>query len=119
LTFPSGRKILVAGFDKALANRVVEEFIQQNVIAEYIPMDAYKNREKFSKASGLVIMGGQGIDQSFLLDALMLAKNLSGDLQDSALEGVLFLPLFHFLMALLVSNRKVFQILIKADWQDW
>jgi NAD(P)-dependent dehydrogenase (short-subunit alcohol dehydrogenase family)/acyl carrier protein len=97
LTLGAGRKILVAGFDKALANRVVEEFIQQNVIAEYIPMDAFKNREKFFKVSGLVILGGQGIDESFLIDSLMLAKNLSGDLQDSALEGGALFAVVSFL----------------------
>jgi NAD(P)-dependent dehydrogenase (short-subunit alcohol dehydrogenase family)/acyl carrier protein len=87
LTFPPQRKMLVAGFDEMLANHVVEQFIRQNIDAEYIPMDAYESLEQFPKASGLVILGDQGISESFLLDALMLAKSLSGDLQESALEG--------------------------------
>jgi acyl transferase domain-containing protein/NAD(P)-dependent dehydrogenase (short-subunit alcohol dehydrogenase family) len=87
LKFPPQRKILVAGFDETLSNQVVEQFIQQNVDAQRISMDAYKSPEKFHKASGLVILGDPGIDKSFLLDSLMLAKHLSADLQDSALEG--------------------------------
>jgi acyl transferase domain-containing protein/NAD(P)-dependent dehydrogenase (short-subunit alcohol dehydrogenase family) len=97
LTFPSGRKILVAGSDESLSKSVVEQFCQQNITSEWIPMDAYKSREKLPKASGLVILGNQGINESFLLDALMLAKNLSGDLQDSALESCALFATVSFL----------------------
>jgi malonyl CoA-acyl carrier protein transacylase len=97
LKFPDGKKILVAGFDESLSNLVVKQFIQQHIAAELIPMDAYKNLEKLPKASGLVILGDRGIDESFLLDALMLAKNLTGDLQDSALEGCALFATVSFL----------------------
>ena len=87
LKFSSGRKLLIAGSDKHLASRMIELFLEKNINAEFIPMDAYQNPEMIPKASGLVILGNQAVNQKFLLDALMLAKNLSGDLQDSALEG--------------------------------
>jgi acyl transferase domain-containing protein/NAD(P)-dependent dehydrogenase (short-subunit alcohol dehydrogenase family)/acyl carrier protein len=97
LTFPSGRKILIAGIDESLSNHVVEQFTRQNVAAEFIPVNAHKCREKLPKASGLVILGHQDINESFLLDALMLAKNLSGDLQDSALESCAMFATVSFL----------------------
>ncbi|MCU0614587.1 MAG: acyltransferase domain-containing protein, partial [Desulfobacterales bacterium] len=97
LTFPSGKKILVAGSDESLCKFVVEQFIQQNIAAEPIPMDAYNFREKLLKASGLVILGDQGINRSFLLDALMMAKHLAGDLQDSASKGCALFATVSFL----------------------
>ena len=87
LTFPSGRKLLIAGPDSKLASRLVELFQEKNISAESIPMDAYQKREKLPKASGLLILGNQAVNQSFLLDALMLAQHLSTDLNDSALDG--------------------------------
>lgn len=108
LRFPAGRKLLVAGFDENLSNEVANQFIEWNIPAQFIPMDVYKTQGSFPKASGLVIIGDSGIHQEFLLDSLMLAKNLSGDLHDSALEGSALFATVSFLDGAFGFNQKNF-----------